>query len=386
MHGLTWASRRKQRHREPTPATERPSPTTDRRRFLTGGAIGAATAAAGAGIVAGAQRAAALPRRVLMGFSGNQEPDPLLIGRENANLDPGGTTELHGSTAAAGSSMAQISQNSTGVSTRVLEITHTGNASFAIGLLAEITSASGTAVGGRVEGDGDFAVGVAGETVGTGDQTGVVGLRRNQPGGSGVFGLSETADAVGVKAQSQLGAALHLVDDNLTMPPTTGAWQAGSFVVSGGQLWFCFDGPGNLWAQLTTTFVPAEAPVRVYDSRPGEDPLGVDKGQLNPGQERVVDVGLNDAVPTFASAVLCNLSVVSTVNAGFLAMFKDGVPYPGHSSVNWSASNQIIGNNATSGVDIDNAEVNVRVRCGGSGGTHFVVDVLGHYLGGQPPV
>ena len=77
-----------------------------------------------------------------------------------------------------------------------------------------------------------------------------------------------------------------------------------------------------------------------------------------------------------ANFTLADLSVTQTAGTGFLAVFEDGIPWAGHSNINWYAPNQVVANNATTGFSIAG---DFRVRCGTTGSTHFVVDALGFY-------
>ncbi len=85
-------------------------------------------------------------------------------------------------------------------------------------------------------------------------------------------------------------------------------------------------------------------------------------------------------VPTTATAVLTNLTIVDTIGEGFLAMFSAGVTWPGNSSINWFGSSQILANNATSAFQVSGSAANVAVLCGGVGSTDFLVDVLGYFV------
>ncbi|MEZ5136124.1 MAG: hypothetical protein R2699_13980 [Acidimicrobiales bacterium] len=58
------------------------------------------------------------------------------------------------------------------------------------------------------------------------------------------------------------------------------------------------------------------------------------KGQLANGGTRAVDCKLSSAVPAGAAAALVNLTVTNTSSAGFLGLYKNGINWPGNSSIN----------------------------------------------------
>jgi hypothetical protein len=105
-------------------------------------------------------------------------------------------------------------------------------------------------------------------------------------------------------------------------------------------------------------------PVRMYDSR-------VSGGKLYPLEERDVHTGAGPEI----LALTFNLTVTETEGpGGFLAMFPGDIDWPGSSSVNWFGPDQNLANNAFVRIPANGI---VTVRCGGQGGTHFVLDVIG---------
>jgi hypothetical protein len=189
-------------------------------------------------------------------------------------------------------------------------------------------------------------------------------------------------DSVGVRAMG--GRAPLLLAPQGSAPRTrSDAHVVGELVEdSGGSLWLCTTaGSPGTWRKLAG---PATAgalhvlgtPVRAYDSRAGQAPLGVVKGALGAGATRALDMSVGGAVPAGATAVLVNLTVVNTSPGGFLSAYRTGAAAPSTSSINWDHAGAVLGNNATVGV---NTARSLTVRCG-SGSTHLVVDVLGYYL------
>jgi hypothetical protein len=114
--------------------------------------------------------------------------------------------------------------------------------------------------------------------------------------------------------------------------------------------------------------------IRIYDSRPNNPPFIGIKTPLGQFEERVVDAKQAGAAPAGATAVMVNLTIVSQSPAGFLSAFRNGVAWPGNSSVNWERQGQVIANSAVVAVD-GGALFLVRA----SQPTDVVIDVVGYY-------
>src|SRR5207245_326859 len=86
-------------------------------------------------------------------------------------------------------------------------------------------------------------VGVYGQGTGTG--TALQGVAVDGPGlaassATATAVQANASDGTAVYAASMNGAVLHLDDSQLaTVPPTSGSWSAGQFLVKAGSLWFC---------------------------------------------------------------------------------------------------------------------------------------------------
>ena len=84
-------------------------------------------------------------------------------------------------------------------------------------------------------------------------------------------------------------------------------------------------------------------------------------------------------VPAGATAISANVTVVETVQSGFLAVNPGGNAIVNAATVNWYESGQILNN----GVMLTlNANREITVIAGGIAGasTHFVIDVNGYFL------
>lgn len=305
-----------------------------RRRFLTRGAITAAVAAAGAAALAEPASATGVT-------TGAADGDALQIGGANTNTaNSANATRLTGTT--NGGAMFSVQQNAA-----------TGGG-IPIAIAGAVSGISAVAIYGTASASGNH-------------------------GGIGVQGASDATDGVGVLADASAGAALVLKDRGQTIPPVSGNWTVGSFVVTGGQLWFCYAVVTGVsqWVKLSSTLVTLPSPVRVYDSRPGANPLGIGpKTPLAVNEDRLLDMTVNSSgVPATASTVLLNVAVTATGPTGFLGVFKDGISYPNNASLNWGFAGQNTSNAVTSAI----TNGKLRIHCGGSA-TDVIVDVVGYYL------
>lgn len=157
-------------------------------------------------------------------------------------------------------------------------------------------------------------------------------------------------------------------------------------VDAGGTLWYCTaSGTPGTWRRLSGTGANAAgsltilpSTVRCYDSRPASPPAGGGtKGPLGGAVTRLIDTTNNSTgVPAGATAVLVNLTATNTSAAGFLALFKAGVAWPGNSSINWDHAGQSIANLAVVAVD---ATDRIAAYCATGAFCDFIIDVIGYY-------
>lgn len=123
------------------------------------------------------------------------------------------------------------------------------------------------------------------------------------------------------------------------------------------------------------------APPRAYDSRTG---TGAGTGYLSASSgARVVNLatgrigtGTVDAVPADATGALLSVTLDATLGSGFLAVYQDGIAWPGNSNLNWYTDGQILAVTTVSAVK--DAKINLKV--GGGGSTQVVIDVIGYYF------
>ncbi len=171
----------------------------------------------------------------------------------------------------------------------------------------------------------------------------------------------------------------------------TGTFFAGSIVADVNRdLWFnTGDGSPATWRKVSGPATAGQFHVlaatnRVYDSRPGNLPNIGSKTKIDGTADRVIsttkgNVGgvLTGAVPDGASAALVNLTIVNTSASGFLGLYKNGIEWPGNSSINWTAAGTVLANSAIVALD---ELVQFKVKCSSGSSSDFIVDVIGYYL------
>jgi hypothetical protein len=171
--------------------------------------------------------------------------------------------------------------------------------------------------------------------------------------------------------------------------PSVGKHGAGELYVDDKfNLWFSVPGGAAptdpvRWIRLAGqptagSFVALASPVRVYDSREGT------AGKLKGNEERVVDLtsGKKGAatipgIPAGASAAAFNLTIDATTASGFLSVYADGAVFNDTSNANWADAGIAAANYVVSAVSPTGK---VKIRGGGAGTTHVIIDVSGYYL------
>jgi hypothetical protein len=219
------------------------------------------------------------------------------------------------------------------------------------------------------------------------------GLRGDGKGplGLGLWGNSDS-NGTGVYGGGGLGLRGYgtraglMLDGVGTAPPSrTDAHERGEVVHDeNGTLWFCVaSGTPGTWRQVAGPSTAGQlhllpAPARAYDSRETGGPLPT-------GSERIVSVRSGKvgtppvtvtAVPEGAGGALISLTLTGTNGAGFLAVFTDGITWPGNSNTNWYAAGQSLAVTTVTGVSSTGRVV---VHAGGNGTTDFIIDVIGYY-------
>jgi hypothetical protein len=213
---------------------------------------------------------------------------------------------------------------------------------------------------------------------------------------AGVQATASEDGAAAVEAAGDVGVSIAASQTSLrfsnSAPSPIGSvrtYQKRDIVVdSAGVMWFCVVGgtPGT-WRMLSGpstagAFTPL-TPGRVYDSRLATYSRN---GVLGSGQDRTLSVAnsydvnggpaTTNFVPAGATAVFANVTVVETAGNGWLAVNPGGTTTVSASSINWSASGQILANGLSLTL---NTNRQITVVNGSPGSTQFIVDVLGYY-------
>ncbi len=350
-----------------------------RRQLLrrAGAAAGAAAAGGAALSLASASPAAAVTA------SGSGNPGGLFTGVGGdgvyASTDTALSAGLYGSSSASGGRGVHGLYAGPGAGTAILAVSNELFGSVGLDAIANI--------------------GVMGTTAGTQtDSAGVLGI--NAGGGIGVLATA-TNGGNALRAEAPTGVAMRAIGSHalVTKGTETQLWldgtapspagspigQRGQMVVDpDGALWFCTtSAPDTRWVKLSGASTAGQlhvlpSTVRIYDSRPTDPPLTVAKGVLANAAERTIDASLGGtAIPAEgATAAMVNLTVTATTNPGFVALFKNGIPYPGTSSINWTATGTTIANLAV--VALDDA-LQFTARAADNCSAHVVVDLIGYY-------
>jgi len=216
-------------------------------------------------------------------------------------------------------------------------------------------------------------------------------------GGNAMLGVANTStNATGFEASAESGVRAFGVPYGIEADgASANALFAGSGVspvATAGNLGELYvDGDGNWWAATVASDTDAlwrkvagpgsagqlhvlAKPVRVYDSRPGQQPTAVQPKAPTVGNTpRTIDTTANGSgVPPTANAVLVNLTVAGPTAPGFAAAWPSG-PWPGTSSVNFAtgqniAATTVVGCGANATIQVQSNTV-----------TDFLIDVIGYY-------
>ena len=263
----------------------------------------------------------------------------------------------------------------------------TGSALDALGRSRAITASTtdaGTVIdarAGAASGVGVSATAAASGGIGVIASGAAAGIRA---GGGAVAG-EFIGNSYGVLAAGPRPLVFTSGHGTLGPPVTTGQLGEIAFDLEGSVFLCVGAGTPGIWRKLAGpssagTLHLLSEPRRVYDSRPGNAPLGPSnggpKGAMSAGEVRVVDCTANGAaVPTDATGLMFNLAVTDTNAAGFLTAWGTGTQ-PLASSMNWSSPATTLSNSVTIGAG---ERATFQLLCGGGGVTHVVVDVAGYY-------
>jgi hypothetical protein len=126
--------------------------------------------------------------------------------------------------------------------------------------------------------------------------------------------------------------------------------------------------------------VTLDTPARIYDSRPGTQPSTGPKSQITNGSTQNLNVtgakagSGNSGVPSSATAVLGNITMINGPNTTFLTVFAQGATAPSTSNINANPG-LVIANSFTSRLGFFDG---ISIQCG-FGPTDFIIDIFGYY-------
>ena len=288
-------------------------------------------------------------------------------------------------TAAVGLATAQPAAAASGTFDGNPAVNAVASPSSGVGVQTSSTSGYGalafTDTGYAVTGQAESPMGIGVYGNNTGTTGAAIGVLAQSTGGTAVLANADSATGTGVVSHS-LRTQLRF-SGTPAVPPSAGlARLRGELVFdTNADLWLCVaDGTPGTWRKVSGAatagaFTVLPSTIRIYDSRPGTNPLNVTKGQLGNLAERTIDAKIGGAVPAGATAVLVNLTIVNTTGSGYLGLFKNGIAYPGNSTINWNQPNTLLANSAVVAVD-DQARFAVKAN---TGFCDFVIDAIGYY-------
>jgi hypothetical protein len=153
-----------------------------------------------------------------------------------------------------------------------------------------------------------------------------------------------------------------------------GATLGVALTIAATQAWNVTAAPGD----TDSTFVPV-APCRLFDTRPGEAPLGGKKTPLGAGQEITQQVtgsiGNCVGIPTDAVAVTLNVTIVNPTAQSNLRLWPANASRPTASNLNWIARQAPTPNLVTVKLSPDG-----KIKAYNFAGTvDVIVDLAGYY-------
>jgi len=355
---------------------------TDRRGMLAKAGTVVGIAAAGiVGAVTTASPAAA------------NDGDPLILGATTNHTTQ--QTRAYNDTT-AGAHLFEFTDTTGGATLAEGAATLVGRAGYVpVGVLGSSTANSSTAISAHASGAASYGLRAV--------ATGIGSMAVYANGSTGIWVDSQTV-AINASSDPSTGTGVQVgpahrgvLIDNATYPlaippngagtgaPVTTATTGDIYVDSEGTLYHCIaGGTAGTWRRLsgpaTAGAYTAITPTRVYDSR-------LAAGAISGSQTRLCKVahGIDlttgtinayDVVPSGSTAVQYNLTVTSTVGSGYLQVAPGTASAITSSSINWSATGQILANGLSVKIDTNRQ---VKVFAGG-GSTQFIIDVLGYYL------
>jgi hypothetical protein len=123
-------------------------------------------------------------------------------------------------------------------------------------------------------------------------------------------------------------------------------------------------------------YYPLPSPIRLLDTRPGENACDAPNAPLGDNAVRLQQAtGACSGIPSTAKAIVGNATVVNFISPGFhwVTLYPSDAAQPNASNLNFS-DNQIVPNAFTVGLGAD-GKFNIYSHAS----THFIVDITGYY-------
>lgn len=108
-------------------------------------------------------------------------------------------------------------------------------------------------------------------------------------------------------------------------------------------------------------------PCRIYDSRNTNTPLAA-------GAVQEIAASGKCGIPVGTRAIVSNITVVAPASSGWLAAYKAGTVWPGHSTINFRTGKTRANNSL---IPLSSGAFNI--KSGASVSVHFIVDVTGYF-------
>jgi len=227
---------------------------------------------------------------------------------------------------------------------------------------------------------------------------------RGQGVGAGSIGGSFTGEAIGLQAAAGDGVGAYLYGLHIgasisgTIPLVIGPGHGAVGKPTGHHFpgAIAYDADGELYL-CTAEGTPATfrkiagpsaagalhllpAPVRVFDSRdhPPLGSAGGTKGVIANNGTRTIHCTANSTgVPTDATGLTFNLTIVGTTGGGNLTLWGNGAK-PEATSINWNTTGAVLANQLTMSCG-PSATLQVACNGGATASTHFIIDICGYY-------
>jgi hypothetical protein len=124
----------------------------------------------------------------------------------------------------------------------------------------------------------------------------------------------------------------------------------------------------------------AVTPCRVVDTRTTSGaPENTTSTPIPQATETKFTMQTQCGIPTGATAVTVNATVVSPTRAGYLTLWPTGGAFPGVSTLNYNAGEPALANGAIVPLGASTPDLSVAIGMQGPGSAHVIIDVTGYF-------